>query len=530
MAGQLIEKLINSGRMYYNPEQFQLVNRHTTEVLVTNQDLANTNKRSLNRIINTALEYNGDMRDYKVIDNFDQIQPELYHKNYSVFGLYLYLADEVSRCPTGKTFLQASRDTQAKFEASNKTKDDRIEWFVDTLKELKLYEDDHIQKLVKDWTQKGCFYICGELQYQDNSGTGKTFGTYPELAKKIGGFGKERYLQIAHCISRALGAKEDYVGLTSEQALEKTRSIISSSQSDRIIDKEIESGKNIRKDYLTKLILKLGINDPKPISKEGRDFYNNMFSYFPEHALEILDAEKYRLAFTDKDDLRTIYPKDNLSGLSDKSNEDTRGSMGTRNSRHKLAFFAKGIGRSAEPFIVAQTILHEELHIALNSDVVTSDSKLYGVCNESGQIIQEGKIPQLYRKVFHIFSQLDDEAQEKLRNMTSKAMPGANLAALLNATSNAYRNYTLPDQNPTDYQWEQLKGQEVTANIFGLMHTEFSKESAPGNNPFFNDDSHLKPLVDLAQEVNEVMKEAAVAIVNNRQQVEKKPGGRVGKT
>ena len=452
-----IKRLIESGRFYYIPKltdenrelyQAMLVKRHSAEVtILPAKDLAETSRKNVSDYIEDALEIHGDAMENNVLRQIINLSPEMYDgRGYLIYGLYLYLASEVSRIPNhkgpngeNKSFLQAGREVLQRYVADGKadengnikTQPDRIEWLKDVFKELGLYDQPHIQKFVTDWSTRGCFFVETPEGVQEKQYFywGTTSGTWIKLAELVCD-PLETVSQNEECIELALAERETYNGLDPKAAYEYTRNLVAEAEklvaakvprysgkigNNKLLNK-LKAGRKKRRDSLETEIEKLRqkYKDRLISDKEQSDaFFNELLPELSDETLDIMEATKTRFVFHEGDNIKDAYPKDNPCGVTHNHCETTRGSLGVWEEYHNLIYFCVG-GRKKDIKVLAHTIEHETMHRALNDVSVRISNQLMGTKDTTGAIIKRGEVGEYLQACLTTYPHLCAKAVREL--------------------------------------------------------------------------------------------------------------------
>lgn len=457
-----IEELIKSGRFYFidrdEPEgQAVIIRKHNAEVIIfPNQDLDELSDGLINELIEEAIEVPPDPFDNPILKELLDLCPDNYNKRSSmIWGLYLYLANEVSRCPLytdpemqSPSFFAAGRDVlhemqiegKADYKGAllpNNNKAYKKEWFIRTLQKLNLYQYPHIAKLVEDWTNKGCFYVDGKVQYQGDDLV--PHGKYVELAHwandpRDGNKHYEDLVALALELKKQFAPVQEAAGLrirTQQEALDIVSNLVTRAKEEDAIKRNgrnnfcgqltelIDAGHKTRRQALKKAInefkeeirqKKAAIEQAKgrqPVYKladkifatarERSDHFNRDFlrQCSPE-ARKLMKSTRARYAIYAGKNLGKVYPIENPSG------QHYDGCRLTRNSRgaylpppNNIVFVANGTDKEIGIKGMLRTVEHENGHMAV-TEAKDSD-ELTSVKNSQGEILHEGAVSKVLR-------------------------------------------------------------------------------------------------------------------------------------
>lgn len=420
--------------------QAPMVEEHLTTVVV--YWLAHTKRGKLESIVRDAVKFDSDIRDEEAFHLLDlAINPESRNDLYFFMGLYLFLADEVSRAPHGITFLEAARQVLEEFRNEGiDAAENPSFWLRRVFEKLNLYRFEHIQQLVADLRDKGTFEINGELQSQWEEKVGDdnvthVSGAWIKLAQLVCN-PNAVYAQTGDCISLARAHKYRYSGITLEdmhgitkELVQKAEEWLSQPGRVNVIGHEIKNGEDARVNRIvTNIVKKLAAagagNELLPISQETEDLLIEIYSQSPPEMLDIIEYQNVRMILTDHHNLEHISPQAGNSCISDDMLKTVKISVGNYDGRNRIGYYAR-IERSNIPEMLHVQI-HETWHMLTRSEYVASSKELFGEYDsKTGSCTKPGKVQEVHNAALSLYTDL---CKASVNQIYARASRGAEAA------------------------------------------------------------------------------------------------------
>lgn len=358
-------------RRFYRNERTHLVsNGLSTEILILPSDLLPSNKERLNTKIRHGMEYATRAVDIETANALKYVAgPEA--DSLTFRALFLYLSDECSRLNKPKSLLTALRDAGVGLAPENGY------WAADirptvmkALKDLGMAESHGY--VIDEWYDKNSFHIGAEYNGKCSDSEQYT-GTYVALAEAINHIQNSDGLN--HAISYILGNRLTIGGESQERMLERAYEYATNPAELR---NRIRMGEGMRIDTLMEVIAKLELDVPEPSPEQAqatKTFAQDICRHVPDPVLELLALQEYSIAYADNKNIASVYPENDLPGVSERLNKSSRDSVGLRQGRFHMIFTSNGARKDPadlsdphlKPLICANTICHEAVHIGFHS-------------------------------------------------------------------------------------------------------------------------------------------------------------------
>ena len=542
-TAHIINYLINSGRLHFNPQQFHIIERSSTAIMVNESITAPQAAAHRKYLIKEGLEHNGPISDHANLCalyylKFGVAEDKDDPKVFLLMGFAIWLMDYVSRHPNNLenpdesiTFFGACRMHDFAFDADGSYPVNLEEKFLKVLETLKISDHKIVQQVVKEWCSKGTYTVPDNSETEEDTHDEKlvggewTFsGAWTILARQICKLDKLRFFQISACISYALGNRDLMRKLNGKPDSDKLASAHTCRMLENIEDIRsiVQLGDDLRHQRIDKMI-----DDEFPvpaadvISEEGRKFFKNLLRGLPAEAIRIFYVTNFSLAYTHSANISTIYP-DKVPGLGEKGCKIIKKAPGLITTRFSMLFMADGfdvvktkkVGDAViqETVILTpeekltklrQTLLHEIGHLALNSQEILNDEGLSGtgaqeLHHRSDSII--GRLKSQIRKACDDLRSLSEEDKGKYLGATS----------LLDPSFSTYEIFA--PSPPGEYGYTEVKWkEELFVNMYAAMNGQYAKRKAE-NNPFRSDGDdasapwQIQQLREAARLVDKTMK------------------------
>lgn len=496
---------------------FRIVEEHHAAVIVAVRDLYGSSKRQdwLRQKIEMAIEYPVAGEDLVVLNKISQIRPKEHHgKHYLTYALYLYLAGLVTVHPNNAgsngrhlSFLDACKESG--FINPYDLTDDEQK-FARVLQKLGLWNltdlngNFYIQNLLTEWKNKGTFTVVGLSAANagaiEETKEGQRFitgGEYLNLAIILS-VPTSPVMETNNCVSFLVAVKEEVANLSTAQEREQQmlKIIHAAANSQNIAMRYVKRGDEIIfRRVMNAIKVEFGETEITELNDEQRQKSRGNFRSFlqilPESALKILYYTNQSIAHTEDADLRNVMPKGKIPGSTEVESEASRKSQGMYDRRFKVLFAASGKhltnadDRDTHLQKKKMTTLHETLHIA------------FGVngANSFGDDFDDLKlrVQQLGEDCLGVFYKLRKTLRTKPEILDQKSMLlDRSLSDILNprTTYDKYSNDVVPGNLLPN------RCEEILANIWGLIHTEFSPDREK-DNPFFSGSNPRPEFADL---------------------------------
>lgn len=426
---------------FYSDEQAHLAtNGLSTEILVFPSDLLMQNSKTLAIKMRQSLDYATRALDIYPLNALRHVagndaDPLTFR------ALFLALSEEANRLGKPMSFLTALRKAGASLASDEPYNATRL---ANRVKDaLSLLDMQSYAPLIDSWQKRGTFTLHNEFNGRDPN-TGEYCGSYVALAHAIN-HGHSSGLN--HTISFILGNKLRIEGENPQTMLSMARHYAGNPASMR---ERIMRGDNSRADTLHQAIDSLNIASPPTASSSAG---SAILSYLPDSAIELLWREGYSIAHTSHgNDISSIYPKDDLPGISRADNLSAREGKALCQQRYHTIFLSHGHRLNPHDIdnpaltaqIAAQSLCHETAHLAF------------------AHLSEEQKLP-LREAIARLSSELNKLPPQELLDTPCTTIDTNSLYELLDEHSRHYANYR---QNGS--AWE-----EVACNLLGLLHTEY---------------------------------------------------------
>lgn len=336
--------------------------------------------------------------------------------SYLTIGLYVMLADAVSRKYDAtdkklyKTFFQACREEGLELDKTQKSynKTELQKKFEKVLKHLGLQEE--FQNLTTTWSESAQFNFVGIPNGQvleanadkipekaaaytrrnkyDENRTDIVFGPYAVLGMLISE--TQKLLGVNTAISYALGNRDNQSNINNEGDDRKLENVSRAINSKHILQERMIEGDTLRAERMVtsarrhlgdrmiqpntdvNVILqendaileqKQKIRDANAQQKEHRGQIQEILGYFPDNFLQIAHKKNYTYVYSQKENIRDVYPEGEIPGFTEAEVELTRNSNGGNLSRYEFMAFSLGDrqklkGGDLEFRAAAQTAIH----------------------------------------------------------------------------------------------------------------------------------------------------------------------------
>lgn len=522
---EMAETLVARGQFLVGEQGKVVRNGLSTDLILFPSDLKKGHEEYLQTKVEDAIEYAAEFVDVERLNALLYVPGARFGKGdsarerwYLTLGLYLYFADECSRADSSTTFLGALRQADAALarEAEFNQKD-LYQKVKRALRIAKIATPENC-RILDEWASHESYTIGGEKHY--GKGDGDVSGLYAALAKEILREYHHLHLNgkcvgINEAISYALGNKPDIVNLSIEDALEKTRESIR--HPERIKEK-IDAGDRERKhviwDEIQKAFPQSEIEKSRKDKAREKEVVGKILRFFPSETLELILRERYSFVYDDAGTIKNIYPKGKIPGSSDKFSEECRTCKAVRSIHYRTMFVSNGehdpkTSEELKYERVAQTVLHETMHMALDHLSEAERDKLYAMADKVSEALRQGDDEEV-RPVFPYHYLGDSWGKDRI-------LESMKLAEILDFRSQLYDGYkTQYASNKKDSP--DMRREEVLCNIFGLLHTEYAN-SQDTNNPLFFPVSGISIVRDFTVAVEEAYKKG---VQNLRAQQEAK--------
>lgn len=521
---EMAEILLARGQFLVGEQGKMIRNGLSTDLILFPSDCKTEHADHLANKVEDAIEFATSFLDVERL-NALQYVPGAFRAGaksqerwYLTLGLYLYFADECSRKNPGTTFLTALREADARLKAGEDfSQRDLYKRVRLALRKTGIATPEN-RRILHEWASEGIYRINGEKH--EGRGDGTVEGAYAELAQEIlkeyHHFHRNgKIVGINEAVSYALGNMDEMHSLDDLTAFQHTRNTINNPQR---IKQRIDKGDMERRRVLWKHIhdafTPLEIEGRAGDKRKAREIAEHIVAYFPSEALELMLRERYTFVYDDRENVSGIYPTGKIAGYTGRSSEESRKGAGVRLSRYRTMFVANGQHEeSMAPDVelkyqrVAQTVLHETMHMALDHLTEAERDALYTMAEQVSDALREGKTEEV-RPVFP-YRYLGDSWGKDLLLEKRK------LAEILDFRSELYDGYK--DQyvsNKPDSP--DMRREEVICNVFGLLHTEFANHQDP-HNPLFFPVEGIAIVKDFVRAVEEAYKKGVRNLRNQQE-------------
>lgn len=543
---KLAKQIIENGQFLIGEQPKIVRNGLSTDLLVFPSDMYASHRGLLNDKISNAIEYAASFTDVERLNALQYLpgpykeQEDSQGRWYLTLGLYLYFADECSRKNPGMTFLTALREADAKLPGDKGYTQIEL-----SAKVLRALEIAHINTytnvmILQNWMMHGEYTIADHL-HKPGDAPGAVEGAYAQLAKKL--VEKHHHLHqrgiivgVNEAISYALGNKE-HMEQVQKEAKEKfsrdpdmdtdekrqkaadglayqhvLETVIAPSRK-HLIEQHVKQGCDIRRHRIMDIIH----NQESPLfsaaeiaaSERSQSAFKQtaeeILSWFPPEALELMLREKQTFVYDDKETIRGVFPTGDVPNLNAQMSEQSRDSIAVRMHKYRAVFFSNGthedahkVDRETKLKRVAQSSLHELMHVAYG--MMTDDEKthledlakkvslqLWGY-DGSDLIIKDGHA--YYYEFFTAGGKIPDRTEV----LETRSLP-----EILDYRSGLYKGYR---KDPEKSRTLDTRIEEVICNTFGFIHTEFKDRTDP-TNLLWNNPQGLEAMREFAQAVDD---------------------------
>lgn len=429
--------------------------------------------------------------------------------SYLTIGLYVMLADAVSRKYDAtdkklyKTFFQACREEGLELDKTQQkyNKKELQAKFEKVLKNLGL--KDEFPNLAETWSRSAQFTFLGIPNGQvleanagqipenakaytrrnkyDEKRTDIVFGPYAMLGMLISE--TQKLLGVNTAISYALGNRDNQSNIKNEGDDRKLENVLRAINSKHILQERMIEGDTLRAERMVTsarrhlgdrmiqpnadvsvvlqentaiLEQKQKIIDANAQQNANRNKIEEILGYFPDNFLQIAHQENYTYVYSQKENIRDVYPEGEIPGFTEAESELTRSSNGGNLSRYKFMAISLGDrqelkGTENEMRAAAQTAIHETMHSVIHT-------------LKTKKLITEEELDKIYRLASSLSIQ---DTQTKSVVITTNSF-----AEIVNPQSLLYRGYA-----------DNIKAEEVLCNVYSLWHTEPNRDNSPLNTP-----------------------------------------------
>lgn len=439
----LVNWMINTGRVYYEPGTPIIVERDGAQVLIYAQDLTKDSRELLKEKILNAIRFSGPLQNYKELNALMTISNSGGYYPNTMGALFLRLteltamhapADEKGNI---KTFLELCGEhgfslgaNETPDKAALKTKLKAV------LKSAGISRLKETQQLLREWTTKDIITIRGHVQLEEQ-------GVYSSNAAVYLKRYNTKYHDFNRLVSASYGITAETIRVIRSKADEMFDGVHVGLAITRHIRPEmftaiVKSGEEIQmKKLAEKIKTECKGMRPKKLSARGKEFFKKMLNHISYESLKMIAFSGYGIVYAPNQlNISSIYPGkqgEGVLGYDAKSCDVTRQGPGVYIPKVKTLMVVDGesikFWGAADLYIkLCMTIMHESVHIGLSHPDVLSSPAFSGDVDDLGFHGKDSMIA-------HIDEFLRD-ACAKLQTLTPEEQAKyTNWGTLLNTTS-----------------------------------------------------------------------------------------------